>query len=131
LVVSTAPIVKTFNELIPRPVAEKSAMFEVVNRLYSLEAVPIGGFQAYIGLTGSQCDLNLPSSNYFWLKNNNPYEVDYYLSLSLPKALEYGSPPIIFITFPSAKDPTWDDRHPGKFSSQVIRLSSGTNHCES
>ncbi|VDM94695.1 unnamed protein product, partial [Onchocerca ochengi] len=81
LVVSTAPIIKTFNELIPQSIAQNSVMFEIVNQLDSLETMPVGAFQAYIGLSGTQDDLRLPSNNYFWYKNNNPYEFDNYLRL--------------------------------------------------
>lgn len=56
-------------------------MFKMVNQLNLLETVPVGGFQAYIGLSGTQNSLQLPSNNYFWYKNNNPYEFDHYLRL--------------------------------------------------
>uniref|UniRef100_A0A915PZB8 Heat shock protein 60 n=1 Tax=Setaria digitata TaxID=48799 RepID=A0A915PZB8_9BILA len=126
LVVSTASISKTFSDLIPRNIAQNSAMFEVLNQLNSLETIPVGGFQAYIGLSGTKNDLQLPSSNYFWCKNNNPYEFDHYLSLSSSAAVEYGCPPQIFICFPSAKDPTWDERNPGTSTCQLISHTNPT-----
>ncbi|KAL4002945.1 NAD(P)-binding Rossmann-like domain family protein [Acanthocheilonema viteae] len=124
LVVSTAPIIKTFNELISQNITRNSIMFKMVNQLNSLNTVPIGGFQAYIGLSGTQNSLQLPSNNFFWYKNNNPYEFDHYLSLSSSEAAEYGCPPQIFICFPSAKDPTWDERNPGTSTCQLISLAN-------
>lgn len=64
-------------------------MFEIVNRLDSLDTLPIGGFQAYIGLSGTRNTLQLPSNNYFWYKNNNPYEIDHYLRLIIPRIRNY------------------------------------------
>ncbi|EFO19028.2 hypothetical protein LOAG_09468 [Loa loa] len=124
LVVSTAPIIKTFNELIPRNITQNSVMFKIVNQLNSLETVQFGGFQAYIGLSGTQNTLGLPSNNYFWSKNNNSYEYNHYLSLSSSELAEYGCPPQIFICFPSAKDPTWDERNPGTSTCQLISLAN-------
>ncbi|KAM3724695.1 All-trans-retinol 13,14-reductase [Dirofilaria immitis] len=124
LVISTAPIIKTFNELIPRNIAQNSGMFKIINELDSLETVRIGGFQAYVGLSGTQNELRLPSNNYFWYKNNNPYEFDHYLSLSSSAAAEYACPPQMFICFPSAKDPRWDERNPGISTCQLISLSN-------
>ncbi|CAG9534559.1 unnamed protein product [Cercopithifilaria johnstoni] len=124
LVVSTAPIIKTFNELIPQSITQNSVMFKMVNQLNSLDIVPVGGFQAYIGLSGTQSNFQLPSNNFFWYKNNNPYEFDHYLSLSFSEAIEYGCPPQIFISFPSAKDPTWDERNPGTSTCQLISLAN-------
>lgn len=36
-----------------------------------------------------------------------------FFSLSPEEAVDYGCPPIIYICFPSAKDPDWHKRHPG------------------
>uniref|UniRef100_A0AAF5PRQ2 All-trans-retinol 13,14-reductase n=1 Tax=Wuchereria bancrofti TaxID=6293 RepID=A0AAF5PRQ2_WUCBA len=124
LVVSTAPIIKTFNELIPQNIVRNSVMSKKVNQLNSLETMPIGGFQAYIGLSGAQNNLRLPSNNFFWYKNSNPYEFDHYLSLSSSEAVEYGCPAQMFICFPSAKDPTWDERNPGSSTCQLISLAN-------
>ncbi|VDK71239.1 unnamed protein product [Litomosoides sigmodontis] len=124
LVVSTTPIIKTFNELIPQNVARNSVMLKMVNQLNSLDTTSFGGFQAYIGLSGTKNSLRLPSNNFFWYKNNNPYEFDHYLSLSSSEAVEYGCPPQIFICFPSAKDPTWDERNPGTSTCQLISLAN-------
>ncbi|EJW81699.1 hypothetical protein WUBG_07392 [Wuchereria bancrofti] len=88
LVVSTAPIIKTFNELIPQNIVRNSVMSKKVNQLNSLETMPIGGFQAYI------------------------------------EAVEYGCPAQMFICFPSAKDPTWDERNPGSSTCQLISLAN-------
>lgn len=64
-------------------------MFKMVNQLNSLETVPFGGFQAYIGLTGTKNSLQLPSNNFFWYKNNNPYEFDHYLRLIILMTQNY------------------------------------------
>uniref|UniRef100_A0A0R3RND1 Amino_oxidase domain-containing protein n=1 Tax=Elaeophora elaphi TaxID=1147741 RepID=A0A0R3RND1_9BILA len=126
LVVSTAPIIKTFNDLIPHNIIQNSVMFKTINQLNSLDIKPVGGFQAYIGLCGTRSTLQLPSTNYFWYKNSNPYEFDHYLSLSSSEAVKYGCPPQIFICFPSAKDPTWDERNPGTSTCQLISLANPT-----
>ncbi|VDN60168.1 unnamed protein product [Dracunculus medinensis] len=125
LVVSTASIVRTFNELIPTPTAKTSFMFSIANELYSKDVVKRGGMQAYIGLLGTRNDLNLPSNNFFWFKTNDIFENSRYLSLkTMDEVIDYGCPPSMYISFPSAKDPGWSARHPNVSTCQIISLAN-------
>ena len=56
-----------------------SAISSVVKKLNKLDVTHVGTFQAYIGLSGTQEDLKLPTGNYIYFKNNDVYEVDKYL----------------------------------------------------
>ncbi|VDK60294.1 unnamed protein product [Anisakis simplex] len=84
----------------------------------------VAAFQVYLGLNGSQEDLKLPSNNYFLYKSNEATAADDYLRLSADEAVKYGCPPFIYVTFPSAKDPKWDDRHPGVSTCQLITITN-------
>lgn len=54
-------------------------MYPIASRVHSLEKIRLGAFQAYIGFSASQKELKFPRSNFFWLKNSNPYELDRYV----------------------------------------------------
>ncbi|VDM47258.1 unnamed protein product [Toxocara canis] len=131
MVVSTVHLTHLFSNLIPKQIATKSckkvesffkAMFNVIKKLNAIDSLPVAAFQAYIGLRGSQEDLKLPSNNYFWYKCDEPMQIDTYLRMSIQEALDYGCPPFIYVTFPSAKDPTWNDRHPDISTCQLISV---------
>lgn len=51
----------------------------MADKLNKSETIKVGAFQAYIGLDGSQEDLQLPSNNYFWFKTSDVNEFDKYL----------------------------------------------------
>lgn len=55
----------------------------MADKLNKSETIKVGAFQAYIGLDGSQEDLQLPSNNYFWFKTSDVNEFDKYLRWKL------------------------------------------------
>uniref|UniRef100_A0A0M3I171 All-trans-retinol 13,14-reductase n=1 Tax=Ascaris lumbricoides TaxID=6252 RepID=A0A0M3I171_ASCLU len=124
MIVSTIPLIHLFSDLIPQQISTNLTMFDVVKQLNAVDSPKVATFQAYIGLSGSQNDLKLPPNNCFWFKNNDIFEIDKYLRMSLEEALDYGCPPFVYVTFPSAKDPAWDDRHPGVSTCQLISVTN-------
>jgi all-trans-retinol 13,14-reductase len=72
----------------------------------------------YIGLEGSPEDLEIPRTNY-WIypaKDDHDTCVKRYLDdLTQPF-------PMVYLSFPSAKDPDWSNRYPGKSSIDIITL---------
>jgi len=77
-----------------------------------------------VNLRGSPEELSLIARNYWVYDNAENFagHIDPFLNQTLEEAAEtHNLPvPILFISFPSAKDPNWNDLHPGKSSCIVI-----------
>ncbi|PIK39335.1 hypothetical protein BSL78_23841 [Apostichopus japonicus] len=81
-----------------------------------------GGFSLFVGLKGTTEELNLPRRQ-CWSFPNNELSKSFwkYLNRSVAEVLE-GDVPLVFISFPSAKDSSWDQRYPGKSVCTVVTL---------
>ena len=73
----------------------------------------------YIGLEGTTEELGLGKANY-WI-----YPDDYDHDLTLSKYLKDPEEnfPVVYISFPSAKDPNWKERYPGKSTIEIITIA--------
>jgi all-trans-retinol 13,14-reductase len=72
----------------------------------------------YIGLEGSPEELKIPKTNYWIYPAEGDHDscVERYLEdLSQPF-------PVVYLSFPSAKDPDWSNRYPGKSTIDIITL---------
>ena len=69
----------------------------------------------YIGLNASDEQLGLPKTNY-WLYPSADYDGDTERFLENSEA-EF---PLVYISFPSSKDPDWPNRHPGKSTIEIV-----------
>jgi len=103
------------NKLIPENIAGKlnwKQNEKKVNRSASHVSL-------YIGLEGTTEELELGKANY-WI-----YPDDYDHDLTLSKFLQNPEEnfPVIYISFPSAKDPEWDKRYPGKSTIEIITIA--------
>lgn len=113
-VVSGAGLVTTYESLIPTELVKKhdlKSQLEKVNPSVSHACL-------YIGLEGEPEDLGLPKSN-LWIYpegENHDEIVARYL-----KDIEQEFP-VIYISFPAAKDPDWTNRYPGKSTIDIITL---------
>jgi len=76
----------------------------------------------YIGLNANQETLKLPQTNY-WIYPEGEYNHDTNIKRYLADPDKY-SFPLIYISFPSAKDPTWAERYPGKSTVEIITLTN-------
>jgi len=69
----------------------------------------------YIGLKGTAEELGLPKTNY-WIYPSHRYDetVDAFIKdTSLPF-------PVVYISFPSAKDPSYQSRYPGRSAIEIV-----------
>ena len=113
-IISGAGVMTTYNKLIPEKIAEKHQLkqqLQTVKRSVSHACL-------YIGLDGSPEDLNLPKTNY-WIypdKIDHDTAIDNYVN-DLDADF-----PVVYISFPSAKDPDWSHRYPGKSTIDIITL---------
>ncbi|CAH2274996.1 all-trans-retinol 13,14-reductase [Pelobates cultripes] len=118
IVISDAGIFNTYEKLLP---SEMEALPEIQNQL-GLMKHGQGGFSLFIGLKGTKEDLNLPAANYIYLPSTDltKLEKDYYTS-SADEAVNHI--PMVYISSPSAKDPTHEERCPGKSTMTALSFA--------
>ncbi|XP_061166584.1 all-trans-retinol 13,14-reductase-like [Saccostrea echinata] len=118
-IVTDAGVSNTFLRLLPKEVATKSCIYPMINKVGdSLSYISV-----FIGLRGNKEELGIQAHN-CWSFNSPNLEQTFedYLALPLDK-LKEADVPLMFVSFPSAKDPTWHDRHPDKSTCLLITLS--------
>ncbi|MBW02524.1 All-trans-retinol 13,14-reductase, partial [Eschrichtius robustus] len=105
IVISNAGLFNTYEYLLP----EKARCLPGVKRQLGMVRPGLSMFSVFICLRGSKKDLGLPSTNYYiYFDTDMDTAMERYLSLPADKAVEHM--PVLFVAFPSAKDPTWEDR---------------------
>jgi all-trans-retinol 13,14-reductase len=110
-VISSAGVGNTFNELLSSDVAEAAGYtrkLETVEPSYAHLGV-------YIGLKGTAEELGLPKTN-FWIYPDNDFDT------AVERFVENKeeSFPVVYISFPSAKDPDYLNRHPGTATIEIV-----------
>jgi all-trans-retinol 13,14-reductase len=110
-VISDAGVMNTFGGLLP----DEESRRHGYDRLLANVKPSIGHLCVYAGLEGTARDLGLPKTNY-WIYRDNDYDgaVDRFA------ADPSGPFPAVYISFPSAKDPDFERRHPGRSTIEVI-----------
>ncbi|KAM6368729.1 LOW QUALITY PROTEIN: all-trans-retinol 13,14-reductase-like [Pluvialis apricaria] len=118
LVISDAGVFNTFGKLLPLPLRSHPG---VRSRL-AMVRHGMGSFLVFAGLRGSAAELALPATN-FWIYPHNDLDtmMTRYAALSrddVPDNLA-----MMFITFPAAKDPTYEQRHPGRSCMTILTMA--------
>jgi len=110
-VISSAGVDNTFNHLLPNDVVEHSGYRR---RMQNVQP-SVAHLGVYIGLQGTAEELGLPRTN-FWIYPSNDYDaaLDGFLA---DKDAEF---PIVYVSFPSAKDPDYESRHPGTSTIEIV-----------
>jgi all-trans-retinol 13,14-reductase len=111
VVVSTAGVDNTFRRLLPQEVVEGQGYAALLPTVRP----SIGHLGVYIGLQGTAEELGLPRTN-FWIYPSNDYDGDLRAFLEDPQRPF----PVVYISFPSAKDPSWLQRHPGTATIEIV-----------
>ena len=116
IVISNAGMHNTFSSLLSLQVRQKYLLDRVCNKFKP----GMTCLTAFIGFKASNEELNLSSTN-IWYQNshNTQQDLDNFLSLSMEEALEVDLP-ILFISFPSTKDPAWSAHYPGRSVCEII-----------
>ncbi len=112
LVISDAGVMNTFGRLLPTEVAER---WHPDPR--ALEP-SIAHLCLYLGLRQTADELGLPKSN-LWIYPDQDHERTFANALDATGAMM----PPVYISFPSAKDPDFARRHPGRATIEVITLA--------
>jgi all-trans-retinol 13,14-reductase len=110
-VISAAGIDNTFNHLLARDVVEASGYKDKLEKVQPSFA----HLGVYIGLAETAQALGLPKTN-FWIYPGNDYDSAVNAFLENPDAPF----PVVYISFPSAKDPDYLNRHPGTSTIEIV-----------
>jgi all-trans-retinol 13,14-reductase len=113
-IVSGAGLMTTYNKLLPPEIVRKHNLSEQLEKVERSVAHAC----LYIGLNGSPTELGLPKTNY-WVY---PGDLDHDASVERYLA-DINEPfPVVYISFPSAKDPDFPKRYPGRSTIDIITL---------
>ncbi|XP_023125856.1 all-trans-retinol 13,14-reductase-like [Amphiprion ocellaris] len=118
VVISNAGIFNTFQKFLPQQIQDQPE----IQSLLGMVRHGMGSFLVFVGLDGTKEELGIVSTN-FWMYKDNDLDalMEKYSSLSKEEVL--GNIPMMFITFPSAKDPTSSIRHPGKSCMTLLTMA--------
>ena len=113
-IISNAGLITTYKKLIPEDVFQKNKLEQHLSKINHSVAHAC----LYIGFEHSPEELSLPKANY-WIypeKNSHDENVAKYL-----KDIKEDFP-VVYVSFPAAKDPDWSNRYPSKSTIDIITL---------
>ena len=110
-VISSTGVANTFGQLLPDDVATHAGYKKL---LQSVEP-SFAHLGVYIGLKHTAEELGIPKTN-FWIYPSNDYDaaVEKFIN---EEGAEF---PVVYISFPSAKDPEYLSRHPGTATIEIV-----------
>ncbi|XP_063281611.1 all-trans-retinol 13,14-reductase-like [Pelobates fuscus] len=118
VVISDAGIFNTYKRLLPPEIKTSPEVHSLLSRLQ----YGMGCFLVFVGLRGSTEQLGLQSTNLWIYKDNDLNSLmGTFSSMNCEEVSE--NLPLMFITFPSAKDPTYDQRHPGRSCMTLLTMA--------
>lgn len=110
-IVSCAGLIPTYTRLIPTDVAAQHNLLAPLQQVEPSAAT----LCLYAGFKGSAAELGLPKTNY-WVYPS----FDHDANISAFKNSADAPLPLIYMSFPSAKDPSWDARYPNKATVEIV-----------
>lgn len=121
IIISGAGIMNTYKKLLPEEVARKSEIYPLINN----ELRPgYGAMSVFISLNGTAEELGLKAQNLWAFTSSDIDGVSKsFLELPIEEALQ-ADIPLMFVSFPSSKDPSYNDRYPGKSNCTIITLAN-------
>uniref|UniRef100_A0A452DUE9 All-trans-retinol 13,14-reductase n=1 Tax=Capra hircus TaxID=9925 RepID=A0A452DUE9_CAPHI len=115
IVISSAGLFNTYEHLLP----EQARCLPGVKRQLGMVRPGLSIFSVFICLRGTKKDLELPTTNYYiYFDKDMDKAMEHYVSLPGDKAAAHM--PLLFISFSSAKDPTWEDRYPDRSTAVIL-----------
>ncbi|XP_050714755.1 all-trans-retinol 13,14-reductase-like [Eriocheir sinensis] len=119
VIISDAGLYNTLQRLLPKDIAGCSRLWDVVK---TTEHGP-GCLSVFVGLDCDEEELQILSKRNAWVYTGNDIDkltLDY-MNLSREEAMD-ADIPLLFISFPSTKDPEWKKRYPGKTTMAIVTL---------
>ncbi len=114
IIISGAGIMNTYKKMIPK---DHKIYKEFSEQLTKVKPSVAHGC-LYIGLNGTPEELGLPKKNLWIYPGDLDHDgcVDRFLK-------DHEQPfPVVYVSFPSAKDPSWSERYPNKSTIEIITL---------
>uniref|UniRef100_A0A3B4Z890 All-trans-retinol 13,14-reductase n=1 Tax=Stegastes partitus TaxID=144197 RepID=A0A3B4Z890_9TELE len=118
MVISNAGIFNTYQKLLPKELQALPAIQKQLSMMKHGE----GGLSVFVGLNGTKEELGLKADNYWIFAENNFDElmVNY---MNGDREESAKKVPLVFVASASAKDPTWEERSPGKSTLTVVTFA--------
>lgn len=113
-VISGAGVFNTYEKMVPEAVVAKHKINEQLQKVKPSVAHAC----LYIGLKGTPTELQLPKTNLWIYPGDVDHDtcVDRYIK-------DMDQPfPVVYVSFPSAKDPDWTNRYPDRSTIDIITL---------
>ncbi|XP_049600054.1 all-trans-retinol 13,14-reductase isoform X2 [Syngnathus scovelli] len=119
IVISNAGIFNTYQTLLPKELQAVPA----IQRQLSMMKHGAGGLSIFVGLDGTKEELGLKADNYWIFQESN---LDQLVMKYRDSSREESSKniPLLFVASPSAKDPTWEERSPGKSTLSLVSFAN-------
>jgi all-trans-retinol 13,14-reductase len=113
-VISDAGVALTFGRLLPKPIADRFGFTERLSRT----PPSVSHVSLYVGLEQTAEQLGLGKTN-LWIYPDEDHDASVARYSADPEA----PLPVAYISFPSAKDPDFQRRYPGKATIEVVTLA--------
>ncbi|XP_037663717.1 all-trans-retinol 13,14-reductase [Choloepus didactylus] len=115
IVISSAGMFNTYQHLLP----ESARCLPGVRETLGPVRPGLSMFSVFICLRGTKEELGLESTNYYiYFDTDMDKAMERYLSMPKEKAAAHM--PLLYVTSPSSKDPTWADRFPDRSTMEVL-----------
>ena len=117
IVISDAGMMSTYTKLLPREIQEK---YQLGSHLKQVQS-SVGAMSLFVGLKGSPEELKVKVASNIWAFTD--YDINNSCTNYMhgtPEDAEEKGVPLLFISFPSTKDPSWEERYPRKTTCVVI-----------
>lgn len=111
IVISDAGATTTFGRLLPHEVAQRAGLLDDLAQV----GPSLAHLCLYLGFESPAEDLELPKHN-LWIYPGDDVEGAFRASRTDPQAPF----PVLYVSFPSAKDPDFALRHPGRATVEII-----------
>ena len=112
-VVSDAGVMNTLSRLLPEPVAKAAGLANKADEIGS----SVAHLSLYVGLKGTTEELGLEKTN-LWVYPDHRHEENFKRFQE-----DINAPlPVVYLSFPSAKDPDFQRRYPGRSTVEALTL---------
>jgi all-trans-retinol 13,14-reductase len=110
-IISGVGVINTFQKLLPDSCSIKN---EYLKHMQAVKP-SFAHMCLYIGLKANPRDLGVATTN-LWIYPNADHDTN--MAQFMPKpGLDF---PVVYISFPSSKDPAWARKHPGKGTIEIV-----------
>jgi all-trans-retinol 13,14-reductase len=112
VIISDAGVFNTFQNLLPDACPQRQGYLDRLTRVQRSMASAC----LYVGLNADAASLGLPKTN-FWIYPDSDYQRQLEQALAAPDEHDI---PLTYISFPSAKDPSFSERYPGRATIEIV-----------